>query len=152
MTLHKNKFSRLKIIAVGKIKDRGLRDKIDEFAKWISPYARLETAEIRDSGIDREGAAMLKTLEREKGFIIVLDEAGREFTSVQLARELAAIDREIVFIVGGPFGISPAVKQRADLLLSLSKMTFTHEMARLFLLEQIYRAIDIARGGKYHNP
>ncbi|MDD5698198.1 MAG: 23S rRNA (pseudouridine(1915)-N(3))-methyltransferase RlmH [Victivallaceae bacterium] len=141
----------IKIIAVGKIKDRGLQNKIDEFIKWISPYAKIEMVELRDSNVESEGTAILKALNREKAFVFALSEEGREFSSSELARELAAVDRKMIFIIGGPFGLSPAVKQGADMLLSLSKMTFTHEMARLFLVEQIYRAIDIARGGKYHN-
>lgn len=141
----------IKIITVGKIKDRGLQAKIDGFTKWLSPYAKLEIVEVRDSNIEKEGAAILKSIAKEKGFIFALSEEGKEFTSNKFSQKLAGIDQKLVFIIGGPFGLSPAVKQRADCLFSLSKMTFTHEMARLFLLEQIYRAIDIARGGKYHN-
>ena len=141
----------IKIIAVGKIKDRGLQSKIAELSKWISRYAKLEIVELRDSNVEQEGDAILKSLGRDKAFVFALSEEGGEFTSREFSGKLSGIDRKMVFIIGGPFGLSPAVKQRADCLLSLSQMTFTHEMARLFLLEQIYRAIDIAKGGKYHN-
>jgi 23S rRNA (pseudouridine1915-N3)-methyltransferase len=141
----------IKIIAVGKIKDRGLQNKIAELSKWISRYAKLEIVELRDSNVEQEGDAILKSLGRDKAFVFTLSEEGREFSSREFSGKLSGIDRKMVFIIGGPFGLSPAVKQRADCLLSLSQMTFTHEMARLFLLEQIYRAIDIAKGGKYHN-
>ncbi len=141
----------IKIIAVGKIKDRGLQNKIAEFSKWISRYAKLETVELRDSNIEQEGEAILKSIGKDRAFIFALSEEGGEFTSSGFSGKLSSIDQKVIFVIGGPFGLSPAIKQRADCLLSLSQMTFTHEMARLFLLEQIYRAIDIARGGKYHN-
>ena len=141
----------IKIIAVGKIKDRGLQTKITEFSKWVSRYGKLEIVELRDSSVEKEGAAILKSLGKDKAFIFGLSEEGKEFTSSEFSRKLAAIDQKMIFIIGGPFGLAPEVKQRVDCLFSLSQMTFTHEMARLFLLEQIYRAIDIARGGKYHN-
>lgn len=141
----------IKIIVVGKIKDRGLQAKITEFSKWISRYAKLEIVELRDSNVEKEAAAILKSLAKDKAFIFALSEEGKEFTSNKFSQKLAAIDKKLIFIIGGPLGLSPAVKQGADCLFSLSQMTFTHEMARLFLLEQIYRAIDIARGGKYHN-
>ncbi len=141
----------IKIIAVGRIKDRGIQNKIDEFTKWISPYAKLEIIELRDSNVEKEGAAILKSIGKDKAFIFVLSEEGKEFTSSKFSRKLASIDRKLLFIIGGPFGLSTAVKQRADCLFSMSRMTLTREMTRLFLLEQIYRAINIARGGKYHN-
>ena len=141
----------IKIIAVGKIKDRGLQNKMDEFTKWISPYAKLEIIELRDSNVEKEGAAILKSIGKDKAFVFVLSEEGKGFTSNEFSQKLARIERKLIFIIGGPFGLSPAVKQRADCLFSMSRMTLTHEMTRLFLLEQIYRAINIARGGKYHN-
>ena len=141
----------IKIIAVGKIKDPGLQSKINEFSKWVSRYAKLEIVELRDSNVGKEGEAILKTIGKDKTFVFALSEEGKEFTSVKFSRKLSGIDQKMTFVIGGPFGLSTEVKQRADCLFSLSKMTFTHEMARLFLLEQVYRAIDIARGGKYHN-
>lgn len=141
----------VKIIAVGKIKDKGLLAKIGEFAKWISHSAKLEVIELKDSDVEKEGEAILKAVGKDKGYVFALSEEGKEFTSANFSRQLAKIDRKVIFVIGGPLGLSPQVKQRADMIFSLSKMTFTHEMARLFLFEQIYRAIDIARGGKYHN-
>jgi len=141
----------IKIIAVGKVKERGLQTKISEFTKWISRYAKLEIVELRDSNVGKEGTAIMKALGKDKAFVFALSEEGKEFTSVKFSKKLASIDQKLIFIIGGPFGLAPEVKQRADCLFSLSQMTLTHEMARLFLLEQIYRAIDIARGGKYHN-
>ena len=141
----------IKVIVVGKIKERGLQSKIEQFKKWLSAYAKFELCELRDSNVEKEGVAILKELGKHKAFVFALSEEGKEFTSVEFSKKLANIDKKWIFIIGGPLGLSETVKQNVDCLLSLSKMTFTHEMARLFLLEQIYRAIDIARGGKYHN-
>ena len=141
----------IKIIAVGKIKDSGLQSKIAEFSKWVSRHAKLEIVELRDSNVEKEGGAILKSIGKDKTFIFALSEEGKEFTSVKFSQKLSGVDKKMTFVIGGPFGLSAAVKQRADCLFSLSQMTFTHEMARLFLLEQVYRAIDIAKGGKYHN-
>ena len=141
----------IKIIAVGKIKDKGLLNKINEFAKWVSRYAKLEIVEIRDKKKEKEGEAILKAIGKDKAYVFALGEEGEEFTSNQFSSKLQKISKKLIFVIGGPFGLAPEVKQRADIIFSLSKMTFTHEMARLFLLEQVYRAIDIAKGGKYHN-
>lgn len=143
----------IKIIVVGKLKDRAIQARCDEFAKWLGPYAKVETVELPDSTPAKEGAAILKHLEREKNSaIIALSEEGREFTSAAFAETLGRFDRKIVFIIGGPFGLDPNVKTRATLLWSLSKLTFTHELARLLLYEQLYRALNLLHGGNYHNP
>ena len=82
----------------------------------------------------------------------MLSEEGRQFTSTEFAAKLGSFDRKIVFVIGGPCGLAPEVKQRADLLWSLSKLTFTHELARLLLMEQLFRATNILHGGSYHTP
>ncbi|WP_176011879.1 23S rRNA (pseudouridine(1915)-N(3))-methyltransferase RlmH [Victivallis sp. Marseille-Q1083] len=140
-----------KLISIGRFKDRHLQAKAEEFLKWLSPYAKVELLELRDSTKEKESQAILKALDKSKEFVIVLSEEGRECTSVEFAGLLNRIDRKITFVIGGPYGMTPELKAQADLLLSLSKLTFTHEMARLFLLEQLYRAISITNGGKYHN-
>ncbi len=141
----------IKVIAVGRLRDRHWSSKADEFAKWLSPYAKLEVVELKDAGKEREAELILQQLRDEKGYIIILSEDGAEVTSPELADRLSAIDRKIVFVIGGPDGLTSAVKQRAHWLWALSKLTFTHEMARVLLFEQLYRAGSIARGGKYHN-
>ena len=78
-------------------------------------------------------------------------EDGKEYTSRQLAAKLGAIDRKIVLVIGGPYGLTPEVKARAEEVWALSKLTFTHEMARLLLSEQLFRAATILNGGSYHN-
>lgn len=143
----------LKFIVIGKLKDRAFQARCDEFAKWISPYAKTDLRELADSTVPKEGQAILRELDRDRdAYVIVLSEEGREFTSVDFSRHLDAIDRKVVFVIGGPYGLDPAVKARAHLLWSLSRLTFTHELARLLLFEQVFRAINISHGGHYHNP
>ncbi|WP_294507624.1 23S rRNA (pseudouridine(1915)-N(3))-methyltransferase RlmH [uncultured Victivallis sp.] len=143
----------LKLVLIGKLKDRALQARCDEFAKWLSPYAKLEIVELPDSNVAKEGQAIVKALEKERSAaVVVLSEEGRQFTSTEFAAKLGSFDRKIVFVIGGPCGLAPEVKQRADLLWSLSKLTFTHELARLLLMEQLFRATNILHGGSYHNP
>ncbi len=143
----------LKIVVVGKLKDRSLQARCDEFAKWLTPNAKVEIVQLADSTVEKEGQAILKTLEKERnGKIVVLTEEGKLFSSEKFAATLGAFDAKIIFVIGGPYGIAPEVKQRADLLWSLSPLTFTHEIARLLLFEQLFRALNILNGGSYHNP
>ena len=143
----------LKLVLIGKLKDRAIQARCDEFAKWLSPYAKLEIVELPDSNVAKEGLAIVKVLEKERSAaVVVLSEEGRQFTSTEFAAKLGSFDRKVVFVIGGPCGLAPEVKQRADLLWSLSKLTFTHELARLLLMEQLFRATNILHGGSYHNP
>ena len=144
----------LKIIVVGKLKDRAIQARCDEFAKWLSPYAKLEVRELADSTVAKEGEAILKELAKEhSACVVVLSEEGREFTSVEFAAQLDRMAaQKVVFVIGGPYGLDSAVKARANLLWSLSKLTFTHELARLLLFEQLFRATSILHNGHYHNP
>ena len=143
----------LKLVLIGKLKDRAIQARCDEFAKWLTPYVKLEIVELPDSTVAKEGAAILKVLERERGAaVVVLSEEGREFSSVGFAERLGSFDRRTIFVIGGPRGLAPEVKSRADLLWSLSRLTFTHELARLLLFEQLFRAVNILHGGSYHNP
>lgn len=143
----------LKLVFIGKLKDRAIQARCDEFAKWLSPYAKLEVVELPDSNVAKEGQAIMRTLDKERSAaVVVLSEEGAQFTSTQFAAKLGSFDRKIVFVIGGPCGLAPEVKQRADLLWSLSKLTFTHELARLLLMEQLFRATNILHGGSYHNP
>ncbi len=143
----------IKCLFIGKLKDRAMQARCDEFAKWISPYAKLEVVELPDSTVEKEGQAIRKALEKERASaVVVLSEEGREFTSAGFAETLGRFDRKVVFVIGGPYGLAAEVKARADLLWSLSKLTFTHELARLLLMEQLFRANNILHGGSYHNP
>ena len=143
----------IKVLVVGRLKDRAIQARCDEFANWLGPYAKLEVQELPDSNVAKEGLAILKALERERGAALVaLSEEGKEFTSVKFAEVLGKFDRKVVFVIGGPYGLAPEIRAKADLLWSLSRLTFTHELARLLLFEQLFRAVNILHGGSYHNP
>jgi len=140
----------IKILTVGKIKDRAYLEKIEDYASRIKHDAKLEIVEIKDAGMEREGEKIIDHLKNARARIVALDERGKAVTSVGFAQKLAAAGGPVVFVIGGPGGLSEAVKTAAHERLSLSAMTFTHEMARLLLLEQIYRAISIIKNRKYH--
>ncbi len=143
----------IKTILVGKLKDRAFQARCDEYAKWLSPYAKLDVRILPDSTVAEEGKAILRELEKERAsYVVVLSEEGKEFTTAQFATQLARLDRKVVFVIGGPYGLDEAVKKRADLLWSLSSLTFTHEIARVLLYEQLFRCLNLNAGGHYHNP
>jgi 23S rRNA (pseudouridine1915-N3)-methyltransferase len=107
---------------------------------------------IKDSNKQKESIRILKYLKSDDGFHIALSEDGELVNSKKLALLLKSRSEKITFIIGGPEGLSKAVKQSANMTLSLSPLTFTHEMAKAFLLEQIYRAISIIKNRPYHKP
>lgn len=142
----------LKLILIGKLKDRSWDAHCKEYLRRLGAYGKVECIELPDSNPENEALLIARELEKDRtAEVVVLGEEGKEFTSTQLAEKLPSIDRKMVFIVGGPYGISPLIKQRANWMWSLSKLTFTHEMARLILCEQLYRAFNIAHGGAYHH-
>jgi 23S rRNA (pseudouridine1915-N3)-methyltransferase len=156
----------IQIIAVGKIKEKFLREGIAEYEKRLRPYVNMQIMELAEEkrhtsasvsaekvAIEKEGERILAAIS-QGSFIITLDVKGTSWSSVELAeffrqRELGG-KNHITFIIGGDLGLSPAVLSRSDMRLSLSKMTFTHPMARLLLLEQVYRACRINSGEPYH--
>ena len=153
----------IKIIALGKIKEKFLKEGIDEFLKRLTPYASLEiieipAIEIKDENLtkkvlEEEGQKILSHI-KSQSYVITLEIKGKMFTSEEFAdkiKELTNIGTsEIVFIIGSSCGLSPIVSNRANLKLSLSKMTFLHQFTRLIVLEQIYRAFKIIKGETYH--
>lgn len=142
----------IKIIVVGKPKDKTLGAKSAEFVSRCQAYGKVECVELPDSDVAKEGKALMRELEKEKNsFVFVLSEEGKLFTTAAFAEKIASIDRKMVFIIGGPFGLASEVKARADILWSLSPLTFTHEMARFLLCEQLYRALNFNAGGSYHH-
>lgn len=156
---------KLQLLSVGRLSAPFLREGVDEYAGRIARYLPFSCAELREEKgggrkvdprfiREREGEQILARVP-QGAFAVVLDEQGRAHSSQQLAglieEHMVAGTPEVVWIIGGPYGLSAPVKRRADLLLSLSAMTFTHQMARLFLLEQIYRALTIIRNEPYHN-
>ena len=141
----------LKLIVVGRVKDVHYQAKINEFLQRLNAFGKTEIVELKDDTVEKESAAILKALENERGWVVVLDERGENITSVELAKKMSSCDRKIIMVIGGAFGFTDAVRQRADYLLALSKFTVTHEMARLILIEQLYRACTITAGKKYHH-
>ena len=160
----------IKIICVGRIKESYFIDSIKEYVKRLSKFCKLEIMQVMDQKLpnslttgsiltvkDKEGHHILDKLEHIKGnkFVICLDEKGTEYTSEKLANHIDIIatsgSSTIVFIIGGTLGLSEIVKVKADELLSFSKLTFPHQMVRLFLTEQLFRAFKILGGENYHH-
>lgn len=134
---------KVQILQVGETKDPNLRALEQEFEKRLQPYFKLETCTVKD---------LTKALDPD-AFTIALDERGKHFTSEEFAQQIGALkDRgtPIQFVIGDFAGLPPAIRERAHLTLALSKMTFTHEMVRVFLKEQLYRACMILAGKPYH--
>lgn len=133
---------KINVILIGKTKDVDF----GEYVKRISAFANLDVREVKEFGVEK-----IRALD---GYKILLDERGEQMSSDEFAKFLGRFkDRgeTVNFVVGGPYGFSDEEKAEADKLLSLSKMTFTHQMIRLFLFEQIYRGLSILHGKRYHN-
>ncbi len=144
----------LKIIAVGKMKNKPLEELANEYRKRISKYDKLDIVEIKDMGVEKEGEKILEILRSAKGKIYAMTEEGKHQTSEEFSQTLEndlMTNGTSIFIIGGPYGLSQEVKQAAHCIFSLSKMTFTHEWARTILLEQLYRAKSISAGSSYHH-
>ncbi len=141
----------IKLLTIGSIKDKSIASKTAEYEKRISAFAKIDIVEFKDVDKEKETLKIIEALAKEKGYIIILSEDGKTVNSHKFSEMLSKIDRKIVFVIGGPYGLSEEVKHKANYVLSLSPMTFTHELARMLLTEQIYRAIAIMRGIKYHN-
>jgi len=141
----------INIIAVGKIKDRALAEKISDFNARIQFDVKFTIQEIKDADKESEGSRLTELANAGNAFSIALSEEGREFTSENFAKYLQTIpSRTINFCIGGHHGLSDHAKRSSKALVSLSKMTFTHDMARLLLVEQIYRAVSIIKNRNYH--
>jgi 23S rRNA (pseudouridine1915-N3)-methyltransferase len=143
---------RLRFIWVGKAKDNNWRTLQDEYLQRLSHFMKCEVVEIRDSDKQTEGNRILEKL-NQNTFVCALEISGKAMTSQELAKTLENWQnkgiKEISFIIGGADGLSGGVAERADLRLSLSFLTFTHEMARVVMLEQLYRACTIIKGFPY---
>jgi len=138
--------NKIKVITIGKIKERYLIEGINEFKKRLQRFCNMEIVELKDLGLEKEAEKILPYI---KSKTFVLDAKGKSFSSEEFAELLKKEEGEIAFVIGGPEGISEKIKRNANLI-SLSKMTFLHEMARLILLEQIYRAYTIIHRMPYH--
>ena len=155
---------KLRLICVGKLAEAWQRTAADDYTGRIQRYFSLEIVELKEEKggrkgeikgiLKHEGARILGKVP-SRAFLIVLDERGRQLGSEPLAELLSAEmlhgGRDWCLVIGGPYGLDDEVRKRADLVLSLSKMTFTHQMARIFLLEQLYRTGTIIKNEPYHN-
>ncbi|MFW5628485.1 MAG: 23S rRNA (pseudouridine(1915)-N(3))-methyltransferase RlmH [Candidatus Cloacimonadaceae bacterium] len=152
---------KIRIIAVGKDKDTWLSEALNEYFKRLKPFCKIEMIRIPDISvkhtgsskivIEKESAAIRKQICKED-FCILLDENGESKDSQGFSELLTDLStkKRIVFIIGGVFGTDARLKEEADICLSLSRLTFTHRVARLILVEQIYRAMMIKSGRAYH--
>jgi 23S rRNA (pseudouridine1915-N3)-methyltransferase len=156
----------IRVLAVGKLKEQYLVEGIEEYSKRLGRYERLEIVELRKESFSeplsakeveeilrREGERILKEI-KPRSFLVALDRGGRALSSEELAEEIqrAALagSSQLVFVIGGSLGLDERVLKRADLVLSFSKFTFPHQLMRLILLEQIYRAFTILNNERYH--
>ena len=139
--------SRIRILAVGKVRKGWVLEGISTYLKRLPG---LQVVELRDAGKAKEAEAVLAALQPGEQLVVMAEE-GQTFDSPAFAERLEGSGSErLVFVIGGAAGIDPALKARASWKLSLSPMTFPHELARLLLLEQLYRALSIQQGGPYH--
>lgn len=156
----------ISIIAVGKVKEKYLTQGIEEFLKRLTPYAKVSINEIREEQApenlslsemeqvkNKEGERILAAIKADQ-VVVALAIEGRNLSSEELAKQLddyATYGKSnVAFVIGGSLGLADAVMKRADLKLSFSRMTFPHQLMRLILVEQIYRAFRINRGEPYH--
>lgn len=149
----------IKIICLGKIKEDYLIKGIEEYKKRISKYQNIEIYELQDENTSDKKVTLKKEKERilkiinPKDYIITLEIEGKELTSEEFAKkidEIFIINSNITFIIGGSFGLDDEIKNLSKMKLSFSKMTFPHQLFRLVLLEQIYRAFKINNNEEYH--
>jgi 23S rRNA (pseudouridine1915-N3)-methyltransferase len=146
----------IRILCVGTLKEKYWKEAIAEYSKRLGAYCNLSIEEVRESSVEdflEEGERILKKIKTDE-IVIALEIQGTSKSSQELSSDLDALalagKSNIVFVVGGSAGLSPAVSNRADRSLSFSRMTFPHQMMRVILLEQIYRSFKISRNEKYH--
>ena len=149
----------IKIICVGKIKEKFFKEAIEEYKKRLSKYTKINIIEVEDINLNneelikqKESELILKHIDK-KDYIITLEIEGKQLTSIELSKkieELETTNPNIAFIIGGSYGISKEIKELSNFKLSFSKLTFPHQLFRVILLEQIYRAYKIKNNESYH--
>lgn len=149
----------IKIICVGKIKENYLKEAIKEYEKRLSKYTKLEIIECPDYSnldisviLEKEKEEILKYIQ-ERDYVITLEIEGKEIASVELSNKIEETfltHSTIVFVIGGSYGIHEDIKKKSNFSLSFSKLTFPHQLFRVFLLEQIYRSFKIMNHESYH--
>jgi 23S rRNA (pseudouridine1915-N3)-methyltransferase len=154
---------KIKLIVIGKTDDSYLKEGIDKYLKRLKHYISFELIVLNDVVLGKKTNVILqKELEGKlildkvsvNDFIVLLDEKGQQYSSVDFSSYIQKrmnAGNDLIFVVGGPFGFSEELYTRANAKLSLSKMTFSHQMVRLFFVEQIYRSFTILKGEKYHH-
>lgn len=155
---------KISLVVIGKTNGKFLIDGINEYMQRLSHYVPFNIQFLpdiknnkklsEDQQKTQEGNLILASLEKSD-YVVLLDEHGKEFTSIEFSKyiekKMATVSKRLVFIVGGPYGFSKDVKERANEKISLSKMTFSHEMIRLIFIEQLYRAMTIINNEPYHH-
>lgn len=153
------------VVCLGKLKEKFWREAQVEYLKRLSGFAKLEIVELKEESFDGKiSAQLIKEKEAQilknalskfqDAFVVVLDERGKQFSSVEFSKKLSDLalsgSSNFVFVIGGPLGLDESILKMAKLKLSFSTFTFTHQMIRVFLLEQVYRALMIQAGRQYH--
>lgn len=154
---------KIKIVSVGLIKEKFLKDAISEYLKRLTRFAKIEIIEVDETKIQNkseeqvkkeEGERLLKRIGQDE-FVFLLDLKGELISSEVLAQKINDLINKgispLTFVIGGTLGLSEEVRKRANIKLSISKMTFTHQMCRMIILEQIYRAFKIINNEEYHH-
>lgn len=160
---------KINIVAVGKIKEKYLKDGIDEYTKRLKKYLELNIFEISEAYINDESSGnttialkkeaelilkKIESLKNDNTFICVLDINGIELSTIDFANKIRDVmtsgTSNIIFVIGGSYGLDDSIKKIADFSLSFSKLTFPHQLFRMILLEQIYRAFKINHNEPYH--
>lgn len=149
----------IKILCVGKIKEKFFKDAILEYQKRLSKYTKLQIIEVDDiceqnpNKIKQKEAELLKKYILDKDYVITLEIDGKQLNSIELSEKIAntlIINSNIIFIIGGSYGLDESIKKRSNYSLSFSRLTFPHQLFRIVLLEQIYRSYKIVNHESYH--
>jgi len=149
----------IKIICVGKIKEKFYKEAIEEYTKRLSKYTKLQIIEVEDINLPNEELIKQKEKEliekhiNEKDYVITMEIEGKELNSVELSKKIQELEQtnpNITFVIGGSYGLDDKIKQRSNYKLSFSKLTFPHQLFRVILLEQIYRSYKINNNESYH--
>lgn len=142
----------IKIVCVGKIKEKYLQEAINDYMKRIGKYHKIEIIELDDNNISTEKEKILKNI-NDRDYVITLDIEGKSLSSIELADKIDKTficNSNICFVIGGSYGLDKEIKERSDFSLSFSKLTFPHQLFRVILLEQIYRSFKILNNETYH--
>lgn len=148
---------KIKLVSVGTIKENFFKSAVDEYAKRLQKFCKLEIIEVKQGKSDNENAKSEEYVEISKhieGYLCVLAIEGKQLSSCEFAEKLNEVairgNSVVTFVIGGSFGVDDRIKKNADMLLSFSKMTFPHQLFRVFALEQIYRGFNILNNTPYH--